>query len=148
VIDVSGHTLGHIAVYFSESKAVFTADSLMALGCGRLFEGSPKLMHQSLKKLAALPPDTLVYSGHEYTSSNLKFALSIEPDNQRLISRGKEITTARSAGRPTVPELLSEELATNPFLRADTAEIRKAVALEDAEDWEVFAKIRSRKDRF
>ena len=148
VIDVSGHTLGHIAVYFPKSKAVFTADSLMALGCGRLFEGSPQLMHQSLKKLAALPPDTLVYSGHEYTTSNLKFAQSIEPDNPRLISRGKQIAAARSAGRPTVPELLSEELATNPFLRADKAEVRKAVALEDAEDWEVFAEIRSRKDHF
>jgi hydroxyacylglutathione hydrolase len=95
-----------------------------------------------------LPPDTLVYSGHEYTISNLKFAQSIEPDNPRLISRGKQIAAARSAGRPTVPELLSEELATNPFLRADTAEVRKAVALEDAKDWEVFAEIRSRKDHF
>ncbi|MDG2406056.1 MAG: hydroxyacylglutathione hydrolase [Paracoccaceae bacterium] len=148
VIDVSGHTLGHIAVYFPKSKVVFTADSLMALGCGRLFEGSPQLMHQSLEKLAALPPDTLIYSGHEYTISNLKFAQSIEPDNPRLIIRGKKIVAARSAGRPTVPELLSEELATNPFLRANTVEVRKALALEDAEDWEVFAEVRSRKDHF
>ena len=148
IMDVSGHTLGHIALHFPQAQAAFTADSLMALGCGRLFEGSPQVMFQSLAKLAALPPQTWVYSGHEYTASNLKFAFSIEPENARLISRGEKITAARQAGRPTVPELLSEELATNPFLRSHTAEVRKAVGMEHAEDWQVFAKIRTLKDGF
>ena len=148
IIDVSGHTLGHIALHFPEAKAAFTADSLMALGCGRLFEGSPQLMFESLTKLAALPAQTWIYSGHEYTASNLKFALSIEPENARLISRGEKITVARQADRPTVPELLSEELATNPFLRSHTTEVRKAVGMEHAEDWQVFAKIRTLKDGF
>ena len=148
IIEVSGHTLGHIALYFPESQAVFTADSLMALGCGRLFEGSPQLMHQTLTKLAALSPQTWVYSGHEYTASNLKFALSIEPDSARLISRGEKIIAARKAGHPTVPVLLSEEQATNPFLRSHTAEVRKAVGLEHAEEWQVFAKVRALKDTF
>lgn len=148
IMDVSGHTLGHIALHFPQAQAAFTADSLMALGCGRLFEGSPQVMFQSLAKLAALPPQTWVYSGHEYTASNLKFALSIEPDNARLISRGEKITAAGKIGLPTVPELLSEELATNPFLRSHTAEVRKAVGMEHAEDWQVFAKIRTLKDSF
>ena len=148
VIDVSGHTVGHIAVHFAGSDAVFTADSLMALGCGRLFEGSAKLMHQSLTKLAALPPQTLIYSGHEYTAGNLKFALSIEPDNQRLISRGKKITQALMSGRPTVPERLAEELATNPFLRTGSTALRAAIGLEMGKEWEVFAEVRRRKDEF
>ena len=148
IMDVSGHTLGHIALHFPQAQAAFTADSLMALGCGRLFEGSPQVMFQSLAKLAALPPQTWVYSGHEYTANNLKFAFSIEPDNARLILRGEKITAAGKIGLPTVPELLSEELATNPFLRSHTAEVRKAVGMEHAEDWQVFAKIRTLKDGF
>ena len=148
IIDVSGHTLGHIALHFPQAQAAFTADSLMALGCGRLFEGSPQLMHQTLTKLGALSPQTWVYSGHEYTASNLKFALSIEPDSARLISRGIKITAARKTGHPTVPELLSEEQATNPFLRSHTKELRKAVGLEHAEEWQVFAKVRALKDAF
>ena len=148
IMDVSGHTLGHIALHFPQAQAAFTADSLMALGCGRLFEGSPQVMFQSLAKLAALPPQTWVYSGHEYTANNLKFAFSIEPDNARLISRGEKIIAAGKIGLPTVPELLSEELATNPFLRSHTAEVRKAVGMEHAEDWQVFAKIRTLKDGF
>ena len=148
IMDVSGHTLGHIALHFPQAQAAFTADSLMALGCGRLFEGSPQVMFQSLAKLAALPPQTWVYSGHEYTANNLKFAFSIEPDNARLISRREKITAAGKIGLPTVPELLSEELATNPFLRSHTAEVRRAVGMEHAEDWQVFAKIRTLKDGF
>ena len=105
-------------------------------------------MFESLTKLAALPAQTCIYSGHEYTASNLKFALSIEPENARLISRAEKITVARQADRPTVPELLSEELATNPFLRSHTTEVRKAVGMEHAEDWQVFAKIRTLKDGF
>ncbi|WP_138934913.1 hydroxyacylglutathione hydrolase [Roseovarius arcticus] len=148
VIDVSGHTLGHIAVHFPASHAVFTADSLMALGCGRLFEGTPEQMWHSLKKLMALPPETKVYSGHEYTSSNAKFALTVDPDNPDLISRSKAIETARNQGRPTVPSTLADELATNPFLRAADPAIRAHLGLAGATDAAVFAEIRARKDAF
>jgi len=148
VIDVSGHTIGHIAFHFPGSGLVFTADSLMALGCGRLFEGDAPTMWRSLSKLAALPPETLVCSGHEYTAANARFALTIEPGNPALISRAAAIEAARSEGRPTVPSRLSEELATNPFLRADEPAVRAAVGLPDAPAEQVFAAIRSRKDRF
>jgi hydroxyacylglutathione hydrolase len=148
VIDVSGHTLGHIAVHFPEDGLLFTADSLMAAGCGRLFEGSADVMWSSLSKLAALPPETLVCSGHEYTASNIRFALSLEPDNPALIYRAKRVTLAREDGRPTVPSTLSEELATNPFLRAPLGSLKAALGLVDATDAQAFAEIRKRKDRF
>ncbi|SMX31635.1 hydroxyacylglutathione hydrolase [Actibacterium lipolyticum] len=148
IIDVSGHTVGHIAFHFPNSNAVFTADSLMALGCGRLFEGTPEMMWESLSKLAALPAETVVYSGHEYTVSNAKFAQTIEPDNSGLILRIEAVTKARDAGKPTVPSLLSEELATNPFLRAALPEVKKAVGMDQASDTDVFAEIRRRKDNF
>lgn len=148
VLDVSGHTLGHIAYHFPASRAVFTADSLMALGCGRLFEGSPAQMWQSLGKLAALPPETLVCSGHEYTQSNARFALTVDPDNPALISRSERVAAARAEGRPTVPSTLAEELATNPFLRAGAPQIKAALGLSEATDAECFAEIRRRKDRF
>jgi len=148
VLDVSGHTVGHIAFHFADSALVFTADSLMALGCGRLFEGDAATMWRSLSKLAALPPDTLVCSGHEYTAANARFALSIEPGNPALVARAAAIEAARAEGRPTVPSLLSEELATNPFLRAATPEVRAAVGLPDGPDAAVFAAVRARKDRF
>ncbi|WP_371226035.1 hydroxyacylglutathione hydrolase [Roseovarius sp. 2305UL8-3] len=148
VIDVSGHTLGHIAFHFPDSQVVFTADSLMALGCGRLFEGTAAQMWGSLSKLAALPGNTTVCSGHEYTQSNAKFALTIDPDNPALISRANEVSNARAAGQPTVPTKLSDELATNPFLRASDPAIRAHLGLTSASDAEVFAEIRARKDRF
>lgn len=148
VIDVSGHTVGHIAVYFPASDAVFTADSLMAMGCGRIFEGTPEQMWQSLTKLMALPPRTQVYSGHEYTANNAKFALTVDPGNSDLISRNREIETARSGGRPTIPSTLAKELATNPFLRAADPEIRAHLGLAGASDAAVFAEIRARKDAF
>lgn len=148
VIDVSGHTVGHIAVYFPDAAIVFTADSLMALGCGRLFEGTPDQMWQSLSRLAALPADTTVCSGHEYTQANAKFALTIDPDNRALISRSDAINAARAAGQPTVPSTLAQELATNPFLRPSDPAIRARLSLEDASDTLVFAEIRARKDRF
>ncbi len=148
VIDVSGHTVGHVAFHFPDSKVVFTADSLMALGCGRIFEGTAPQMWQSLMKLAALPPDTLVCSGHEYTAANARFALTIEPDNAALISRAEAVEAARREGRPTVPSLLSEELATNPFLRARLPAVKQAIGMAGASDAEVFAEIRARKDRF
>jgi hydroxyacylglutathione hydrolase len=148
VIDVSGHTVGHIAVHFPVSKAVFTADSLMALGCGRVFEGTKPQMWESLQKLAALPRDTLVYSGHEYTLTNAKFARTIEPDNPDLISRIETVERARAAGRPTVPSELSIEIATNPFLRAHEARVQENLGMLGADPADVFAEIRSRKDSF
>ncbi|MHC0053730.1 hydroxyacylglutathione hydrolase [Actibacterium sp. D379-3] len=148
ILDVSGHTVGHIAFHFPETGAVFTADSLMALGCGRVFEGTPAMMWASLSKLAALPPETLVCSGHEYTANNAKFALSIEPANSALISRQEAVTKARAAGQPTVPSLLSEELATNPFLRASLPQVKMGLDMAGSSDTEVFAEIRRRKDHF
>lgn len=148
VIDVPGHTVGHVAYHFPGSAVVFTGDSLMALGCGRVFEGTMAQMWDSLSKLAALPPRTQVCSGHEYTQSNARFALTIEPDNAALRSRVEAVGQARAEGRPTVPSLLSEELATNPFLRAGTAAVKRAMGLEGAPDAEVFAAVRQAKDRF
>ena len=148
VMDVSGHTVGHIAYYVPDAGAVFTADSLMALGCGRLFEGTPDQMWASLSKLSALPPDTLVCSGHEYTASNAKFAMTIESENTDHISRVGAIETARAAGQPTVPSKLADEMATNPFLRAHLPTVKAAMKMKDATDAEVFGAIRSRKDAF
>ena len=148
VIDVSGHTVGHIAVHFPASHAAFTADSLMAMGCGRIFEGTPEQMWNSLSKLMALPPETNIYSGHEYTQANAKFALTVDPRNPALISRSDEIDAARDQGRPTVPSSLAEELATNPFLRAADPAIRAHLGLQDASNATVFAEIRARKDNF
>jgi len=148
VIDVSGHTIGHVAFHFPQSAAVFTADSLMALGCGRLFEGTPAQMWSSLSKLAALPPETVVYSGHEYTAANARFAKTIEPDNPDLTARIQRIEAARAAGIPTVPSTLAEELATNPFLRAGLSDVKSAINMVSATDVEVFTEIRRRKDAF
>ena len=148
VLDVSGHTVGHVAFHLPSEKAVFTADSLMALGCGRLFEGTPEQMWASLQKLKALPSETTVYSGHEYTKSNARFAITIEPDNKALRLRANAIDNARAEGRPTVPSTLQEEKDTNPFLRADLAEVKNALGMAHAQDAEVFAEIRSRKDNF
>jgi hydroxyacylglutathione hydrolase len=148
VMEVPGHTVGHIAFYFADSGVVFTADSLMACGCGRLFEGTPAQMWNSLSRLAALPPDTLVCSGHEYTQSNIRFALTIEPDNAALKARAEAVSVARAKGLPTVPVRLSEELATNPFLRAGLPSVKAAVGMPGAADGNVFAEIRTRKDRF
>ncbi len=146
VLDVSGHTIGHIA--YSFPGVVFTADSLMALGCGRLFEGDAPTMWASLSKLAALPPETVVCSGHEYTTANGAFALTVDPDNAALKARVDAVAEARAAGQPTVPSVLSEELATNPFLRAVAPEVKACLGLADASDAEVFAEIRKRKDNF
>lgn len=148
VIEVPGHTIGHIAFHFPQSAAVFTGDSLMALGCGRLFEGSAAQMWESLNKLAALPDDTIVCSGHEYTQSNGKFAATVDPQNPALAERIERTAAARAEGRPTVPSTLAEEKATNPFLRAADPAIRRQLGMEDAEPVAVFAEIRARKDRF
>jgi hydroxyacylglutathione hydrolase len=148
VLDVSGHTVGHIALHFADSKLVFTADSLMAMGCGRLFEGTPAQMYASMEKLAALPDDTLVCSGHEYTTSNANFAVTVDPNNADLKARVAEIERLRGMGKATVPSLLSLEKATNPFLRASDAGVQAAVDLQGADPVEVFTEVRARKDRF
>ncbi len=148
VIAAPGHTSGHIAFHLPAAAAVFTADSLMALGCGRLFEGTPAQMWDSLSRLSRLPAATTVHSGHEYTASNARFAMTIERDNPALISRVEKIGALRQEGRPTVPSTLSDELATNPFLRAHLPAVKAAIGLPGATDAEAFAEIRRRKDVF
>ena len=148
VLDVSGHTINHVAFHVPDASAVFTADSLMALGCGRLFEGTPDRMWHSMQKLAVLPADTIVYSGHEYTQTNAAFAISIEPGNQALVDRVQRIQEARAKGLPTVPSTLADEMATNPYLRPSSPEIRATLDMQNATDAQVFAEIRRRKDAF
>ncbi|QFU07794.1 Hydroxyacylglutathione hydrolase [Rhodobacteraceae bacterium THAF1] len=148
VLDVSGHTVGHIAFHMPDADAAFTADSLMALGCGRIFEGTPEMMWNSLQKIAALPDDTVIYSGHEYTLNNAKFALTIEPDNADLQARAERVEDMRDNDEFTVPSTLAEEKATNPFLRAHLASVKEAISMDEADDISVFAEIRSRKDSF
>ena len=148
VIDVPGHTVGHIAFHFPTSALAFTADSLMAMGCGRLFEGTPGQMWDSLQKLAQLPPQTLICSGHEYTASNMRFALALEPDNPDLILRNDRINAARSQGLATVPSRLADELTTNPFLRAHTPQMKAALGTPNATSADAFADLRARKDSF
>lgn len=148
VLDVSGHTVGHIAFHFPASGAVFTADSLMALGCGRLFEGTAAQAWKSLSTLASLPERTIVYSGHEYTQANAKFALTIEADNPALQQRVTDINEARAQGHPTVPSSLALELATNPFLRAAEPSVKAAMGMGDKSALAVFTEIRRRKDNF
>ena len=148
VIDVSGHTVGHIAFYLPAAAAAFTGDSLMACGCGRVFEGTMPQMWASLSKLAALPPNTMIFSGHEYTAANAKFAATIEPDNPDLISRIRTIEEMRGKGAATVPTSLALEQATNPFLRASEPGVKAGIGMAGAPDVEVFAEIRRRKDAF
>ncbi|MCG3175063.1 MAG: Hydroxyacylglutathione hydrolase GloB [Myxococcota bacterium] len=149
VLEVPGHTLGHIAYLFD--GALFCGDTLFAGGCGRLFEGSPRQMFDSLQKLAALPPETKIHCAHEYTEANLRFALTLEPNNSALQDRMTRVRELRGAGRPTTPSTIGEELETNPFLRCSSPEIRRAVAdaVADVTDpVQVFAEIRRRKDDF
>lgn len=148
VMDVSGHTIGHLAFHLPEAGAAFTADSLMALGCGRVFEGTMDQMWASLSKIAALPEDTIICSGHEYTEANARFAMTIEPGNPALQARVAAIKAARAKGEPTVPSTLSEELATNPFLRAHLEEVKSGLDMQGRSDAEVFGEIRRRKDSF
>ena len=148
VFDVSGHTLGHIAYWFPDSAAVFCGDTLFALGCGRLFEGTPHQMWSSLGKLRDLPAETRVYCAHEYTQANARFALTIEPDNAALRARSLAIDALRAAGRPTVPSTIGEERATNPFLRADADDLKRAAGLAGRDAVTAFAVIRRRKDVF
>lgn len=148
VIDAPGHTLGHVAWHVPQARAVFTGDSLMALGCGRLFEGTAEDMHGTLARLAALPGETLVCSGHEYTLGNARFARTVDPGNAALCARIERDEALRREDRATVPSRLDEERATNPFLRCADPGIRATLGMEDASDIEVLAELRARKDRF
>jgi len=147
-MEVPGHTLGHMAYYFPNAGVVFTADSLMAFGCGRVFEGTMEMMWNSLQKFMALPPETLVYSGHEYTAANGRFAETIEPNNPDLIARVEAVAAKRAKGEPTVPSTIAEELATNPFLRGDSPEVQKSVNAVGKDAGTVFARVRQAKDTF
>jgi hydroxyacylglutathione hydrolase len=146
VFDVPGHTRGAVAYWFPESRAVFTGDTLFLMGCGRLFEGTPEQMWRSLSKLRALPPETRIYCGHEYTQANARFALAVEPGNRDLAARAKRVDQARAEGKFTVPGLMGEESATNPFLRADLPALQKTMGTAD--DVATFAAIRKAKDTF
>ena len=141
VIDVSGHTVGHIAFHVPDADAAFTGDSLMAIGCGRIFEGDAPMMWASLQRLNALPAETLICSGHDYCVSNGAFALSVDPENPELRAR---LADTAAAARPCAPATLAEERATNPFLRAP--DLAPSLGFSDAE--EAFAALRSMKDRF
>ena len=148
VLEVPGHTSGHIALVFDEDQAVFSGDTLFALVCGRLFEGSPAEMWQSLQKLRALPGATRVYCGHEYTQSNARFAVTIEPGNAELTARAAEIAALRAAGKPTIPSTIDLENRTNPFLRPDRPELQAAQGWTGRDTVEIFAEIRRLKDNF
>lgn len=148
VLDVSGHTIGHIAYWFEEDGVAFVGDALFVLGCGRLFEGTPEMMWGSLQKLMALPDDTIVYCAHEYTAANAKFALSVEPHNETLIERSKEIDALRARNEPTVPTTIGKEKATNPFLRPSSADLQATIGCTGAPLVDVFAETRRLKDHF
>jgi hydroxyacylglutathione hydrolase len=148
VFFVPGHTRGHIAYWFAESKALFCGDTLFSLGCGRLFEGDPKQMWNSLGKLRKLPDDARVYCAHEYTENNARFALTVDPANSALRARMDEIRRLRAASKPTVPSRLGDEKAANPFLRADDPVLAANVGLAGADPAAVFGEVRRRKDNF
>ncbi|WP_022703913.1 hydroxyacylglutathione hydrolase [Pseudorhodobacter ferrugineus] len=148
IFDVSGHTIGHIAFHFPQTQALFSGDSLMVMGCGRLFEGTPAQMWASLQKLAPLPDATRLFSGHEYTASNIRFALALEPANPQLILMSRGVSDLRKAGKPTIPTTLAQERETNPFLRAPNPDMKAALGMAAAADLDVFTEIRARKDKF
>jgi hydroxyacylglutathione hydrolase len=147
VLETPGHTAGHITYFFPEDKLCFAGDTLFSIGCGRVIEGNAEMMWDSLLKLRALPDDTQVFCGHEYTAANIRFAKTIEPDNAALASREKEVARLLAEKKLTVPSLLGEEKAANPFLRADVPEVAAKVGLAGKPAWQVFAEIRERKNK-
>jgi hydroxyacylglutathione hydrolase len=148
VIDTPGHTAGHISYFFAADKLAFVGDTLFSIGCGRVIEGNPEMMWQSLLKLRGLPDDTQFYCGHEYTDANIRFAKTIEPNNKALNARAEQVTQLLGAGKATIPATIGAEKAENPFLRADNAEVAKSLGLDGSPAWKVFAEIRERKNRF
>ena len=147
VLETPGHTAGHISYFFAADKLGFVGDTLFSIGCGRVIEGTPEMMWQSLLKLRGLPDDTRVYCGHEYTKANIRFAKTIEPANAALNARESEVDKLLAARKPTIPTTIGEEKAANPFLRADVSEVAKSVGLAGSPAWKVFAEIRERKNR-
>ena len=148
VIETPGHTLGHIAYWFHKDKVAFVGDTLFSIGCGRVIEGTPAQMWESLKKLRDLPDDTRIYCGHEYTLSNIKFALTLEPGNRALSARQAEAAKQVEAGQPTIPVTIGEEKRANPFLRADVADVAAQVGMSGKPATDVFTEIRARKNKF
>ena len=148
VIETPGHTAGHITYWFHADKLAFAGDTIFSIGCGRVIEGSMEQMWHSLKKLRDLPGDTLVYCGHEYTLANIKFAKTIEPGNKALIARATQAEKQVAAGEPTSPTTMEEEKAATVFLRADVPAVAAAVGLAGKPPAEVFAEIRTRKNKF
>ena len=147
VLDTPGHTAGHISYWIPEAEVAFVGDTVFALGCGRVIEGTMEMMWGSIAKIAKLPPQTKLYAGHEYTAANAKFALTIDPGNVALQKRSAEIATLRAAGQPTLPTRVDVELATNPFMRPQDKALRKHLGMDTAQDWQVFGEIRERKNR-
>jgi hydroxyacylglutathione hydrolase len=147
VLETPGHTLDHISYVFDDEKALFAADTLFSIGCGRVFEGNYPMMWESLLKLRALPDDFRLYCGHEYTAANVKFALTVEPDNAALKARAEEVARLRAAGQSTIPTLLADEKRANVFLRADEPSVAASVRLKGASAAEVFAELRERKNK-
>jgi hydroxyacylglutathione hydrolase len=147
VLETPGHTSGHISYWIPSANVAFVGDTVFAMGCGRVIEGTPEMMWNSLQKVAKLPPATELYCGHEYTVSNAKFALTIEPENKALQARAAEAEKLRAANKFTLPTRLDAELETNPFLRPHIPAIRARLGMEKAPDWQVFAEIRERKNR-
>ena len=148
VLETPGHTAGHISYFFGADKLAFVGDTLFSVGCGRVIEGTMDMMWASLLKLRALPDDTRLYCGHEYTAANCRFAVTIEPDNMALRKRTDQVTQLVGRSEPTIPTTLAEEKAVNPFLRADVPSVAAGVGLKDAPASQVFAAVRGRKDRF
>jgi hydroxyacylglutathione hydrolase len=148
ILEIPAHTRAHIAFVFEDENIALTGDTLFAMGCGRLFEGTPQMMWSALSKLMQLADDTRIYCGHEYTQSNGRFALSVEPNNPALQARMREVDAARAEGAPTIPSTMGLEKKTNPFLRPDSPEIRKNLGMADADNVAVFAELRKRKDNF
>lgn len=148
VIAVPGHTSGHITFWFEAAETLFSGDTLFSLGCGRLFEGTPAQMWESLQSLRSLTDSTRVYCGHEYTQSNGRFALTADPDNSALRQRMEEVAALRERNQPTIPTTIGLERRTNPFLRADDPAVQSAIGLPGAPPVEVFAELRHRKDHF
>jgi len=147
ILETPGHTLDHIVYWFQQAGVLFAGDTLFSLGCGRVFEGTPAQMLNSLQKLMRLPEDTEIYCGHEYTMNNADFAMSVDPDNKMLEERAAEVRRLRANGEPTLPTTLRRELATNPFLRPDSVNIRQNLGMVDATDEAVWTELRRRKDR-
>jgi hydroxyacylglutathione hydrolase len=148
VIETPGHTAGHISYFLPADKLAFVGDTLFSIGCGRVIEGNPEMMWNSLLKLRALPDDTQFFCGHEYTDANIRFAKTIEPNNKALAARAGDVAKLVSAGKPTIPATIGAEKAANPFLRADQPDVAQAVGLAGSPAWKVFAEIRERKNKF